>query len=106
MTKRFQILAQPKFAGNTAKQRAWIEIDGFGRWQGLAVWVVAEPGEAVKRIGLRIPADWIVIENANNLHHLNTPRASNQCVEKRPHSLPTTRVTICANLEVGAAAAA
>ena len=62
-------LAQPELAGHAAQQLPGREVDVLGRRCVLAAVVMLDRGHGVARIGRRITADGVVVENANDVRH-------------------------------------
>ena len=66
-------LAQPELARDGAEQRTGGEVEGFRRGRGLAARVAFDPRDVVPRVRSGVTVHGVVVEHAQDLHHLRTP---------------------------------
>src|SRR6185369_6024264 len=87
----FHEFPQAQFARHAAEQAARLEVDRPRRRQGLPAGIALDLGQIVARIALRITVDWIVVEDAEDLHGGAFPGSWN------PRSLAGTRPDGCSS---------
>src|SRR6185369_15507336 len=80
----FDEFPQAQLARHAAEQAARLEVDRPRRRQGLTAGIALDLGQIVARIACRITVDWIVVEDAEDLHGGAFPGSGNPRTRRRP----------------------